>query len=206
VSADLGFTYVDTGAMYRSIALYFLKNGISESDSLKAAEALKKIAVDISYKNGEQQVMLNGENVNGMIRTEEVSSMASKISALPAVREKLLSLQRALAGSKNVIMDGRDIGTVVLPLATLKIFLVASVHVRALRRFEELKSKGEKCDLSSIEKEMELRDKRDMTRESAPLKKADDAAEVDTSDLSIAEVKDRIISLYREALSKKEKA
>ena len=195
VAALKNFIYVDTGAMYRSMALYFLRNGISSEEEEKIAAACPDIDVSISYQNGEQQVILNGENVNGLIRTEEVSMMTSNTSKYPVVREKLLSLQRSLAEKENVIMDGRDIGTCVLPGADVKIYLTASVETRAKRRYDELKEKGEDCNLEEIAHDIEERDHRDMTREIAPLKQAEDAVLVDSSDMSIDEVVEKILSL-----------
>ena len=194
VAEKLSFIYVDTGAMYRSMALYFLRNGISSEEEEKIAAACPDIDVSISYQNGEQQVILNGENVNGLIRTEEVSMMTSNTSKYPVVREKLLSLQRGLAEKENVIMDGRDIGTHVLPDADVKIYLTASVEIRAKRRYKELVEKGVQCDLKEIEKDIEERDYRDMTRKIAPLKKAEDAILVDSSDMTIDEVVSKICS------------
>ena len=147
VAKELGFIYVDTGAMYRAIALYFLQNQIDTSDEETVREALNGIQVSIAYENEEQQILLNGENVTGSIRREEVGNMASVTSAYPAVRKKLLSLQQELAASADVIMDGRDIGTCVLPKAPLKIYLTASVKTRAKRRFEELTEKKIPCNI-----------------------------------------------------------
>lgn len=198
VARELGFIYVDTGAMYRAIALYFLQNKISASDEAAVREAVGKIRVSIAYENGEQQVLLNGENVTGSIRREEVGNMASATSAYPAVREKLLSLQQELAASADVIMDGRDIGTCVLPEAPLKIYLTASVKTRAKRRFEELTEKGIACNIEEICKDIEERDHRDMHRKIAPLCQAKDAVLVDSSDMTIREVTDTIVGYARE--------
>jgi len=198
VAKELGFIYVDTGAMYRSMALYFLRHGISAQDEGKISEACKEITVSIEYENGEQQVLLNEENVNAFIRTEEVSMMTSDTSKYPKVREKLLSLQRELAEKKDVIMDGRDIGTCVLPNADLKVFLTAGPKERAKRRFKELQAKGEECDLATIEQDIIARDEQDMNREIAPLRPADDASFVDASFMTIEEVVDAVISLYKD--------
>ena len=151
--------------------------------------------VTITYENGEQQVLLNGENVNGVIRNEEVGNMASSTSVYPVVRKKLVELQRQLAKSADVIMDGRDIGTCVLPDAQVKIYLTASSMVRAKRRYDELTAKGESCDLEKIRQDIEDRDYRDMHRETSPLKQAEDAVLVDTSDMTIEQVIDRIVAL-----------
>lgn len=201
VAKELGFIYVDTGAMYRSMALYFLRHGILAQDEEKISKACNEITVSIEYENGEQQVLLNDENVNAFIRTEEVSMMTSDTSKYPKVREKLLNLQRELAKKKDVIMDGRDIGTCVLPNADLKVFLTASSKERAKRRFKELQAKGEVCDLATIEKDIIARDEQDMNREIAPLRPAEDASFVDASFLTIEEVVDTVVSLYRDKIT-----
>ena len=185
LAADLGYVYVDTGAMYRAMAYYFLQNGIDAKDEKAIADACPKVDVTIQYVDGEQQVILNGENVNGVIRKEEVGNMASATSVYPVVRTKLVDLQRQLAARENVIMDGRDIGTVVLPNANVKIFLTASSKVRAQRRFDELTAKGVACNIDEIEKDIIGRDYRDMHRETSPLKQADDAVLLDSSNLDI---------------------
>ena len=195
----LDFIYVDTGAMYRAMALYFLRREIDAKDEKKIAEACEHINVTIAYQEGEQQVLLNGENVNAFIRTEEVSMMTSNTSKYPAVREKLLYLQRELAAANNVIMDGRDIGTCVLPDAELKIYLTASVSERAKRRYLEQKERGVESDLAQIERDMIARDEKDMNREIAPLKQAEDAIYLDTSDMTIEEVVTKIVSLVQKA-------
>ena len=195
----LDFIYVDTGAMYRAMALYFLRREIDAKDEKKIAEACEHINVTIAYQEGEQQVLLNGENVNAFIRTEEVSMMTSNTSKYPAVREKLLYLQRELAAANNVIMDGRDIGTCVLPDAELKIYLTASASERAKRRYLEQKERGVESDLAQIERDIIARDEQDMNREIAPLKQAEDAIYLDTSDLTIEEVVTKIVSLVQKA-------
>lgn len=185
LAADLGYVYVDTGAMYRAMAYYFLQNGIDAKDENAIADACLNVDVTIQYVNGEQQVILNGENVNGVIRKEEVGNMASATSVYPVVRTKLVELQRQLASKENVIMDGRDIGTVVLPNANVKIYLTASSAVRAKRRFDELTAKGVECDIDAIEKDIIDRDYRDMHRETSPLRQAEDAVLLDSSNLDI---------------------
>ena len=185
LAADLGYVYVDTGAMYRAMAYYFLQNGIDAKDENAIADACSNVDVTIQYVNGEQQVILNGENVNGVIRKEEVGNMASATSVYPVVRTKLVELQRQLASKENVIMDGRDIGTVVLPNANVKIYLTASSAVRAKRRFDELTAKGVECDIDAIEKDIIDRDYRDMHRETSPLRQAEDAVLLDSSNLDI---------------------
>ena len=195
----LDFIYVDTGAMYRAMALYFLRRESDAKDEKKIAEACEHINVTIAYQEGEQQVLLNGENVNAFIRTEEVSMMTSNTSKYPAVREKLLYLQRELAAANNVIMDGRDIGTCVLPDAELKIYLTASASERAKRRYLEQKERGVESDLAQIERDIIARDEQDMNREIAPLKQAEDAIYLDTSDMTIEEVVTKIVSLVQKA-------
>ena len=192
VAKEKGYIYVDTGAMYRGLAIHFLKKGADPDDADAVAEACRDAQVSIGYEDGAQQIYLNGENVTAMLRTEEVGNMASKTSAVPAVREKLLELQRSLAREKDVIMDGRDIGTNILPDADVKIYLTASVETRAKRRYDELQEKGVDCDLASIEHDIKERDERDMNREIAPLKKAEDAVLIDSSQMTIQEVVDAI--------------
>ena len=200
IAEDIGFIYVDTGAMYRAIALYFLRKGIDGHDRKLVAAECPNFHVTLEYdEEGKQQVILNGENITGFIRQEAVGNMASATSVYPVVREKLVELQRQLAARENVVMDGRDIGTVVLPDANVKIFLTASSKVRAKRRFDELTAKGEKCDIDAIEKDIIERDHRDMTRETSPLKQADDAVLLDSSDMTIDEVVDRMKQLVKEA-------
>lgn len=200
LAKELGFIYVDTGAMYRAMAYYFLTNGIKAEDEAAIAAACPRVDVTIAYENGEQQVILNGENVNGVIRNEEVGNMASASSVYPVVREKLMEMQRHLAASADVIMDGRDIGTCVLPNAQVKIYLTASSATRAQRRYDELTAKGVSCDLDAIEKDIIERDYRDMHRETAPLKQAEDAVLVDSSYLNIDEVIAKIRSIYEAAV------
>ena len=195
LAKKLGFSYVDTGAMYRAMAYYFLQHNIDAKDENAIAAACPDVDVTITYENGEQQVLLNGENVNGVIRNEEVGNMASSTSVYPVVRKKLVELQRQLAKSADVIMDGRDIGTVVLPHADLKIYQIASVETRAKRRYLENKERGLEADLETIKKEIEQRDYQDMHRAISPLKKADDAIELDTSNMTLEEVVDQVLTL-----------
>ena len=197
VAKELGFIYVDTGAMYRAIALYLIRKGIKSDEIEAIKESLDEIDITIVYDNDTQIVMLNGENVNGFIRTEEVGIMTSAISTHAVVRQKLLELQRNLAQSSDVLMDGRDIGTCVLPNADLKIYLTASSRTRAQRRWKELTERGVECDLDQIEKDIIDRDYRDMNREVAPLKQADDAVLLDTSDMNIEEVVGHLKSLVK---------
>ena len=198
VAKELSFIYVDTGAMYRAIALYLLRQKIDGRDEEGIRKACSQMHVGIEYKDGAQQVLLNGENVTALIRTEEVGNMASVSSANPDVRAALLKLQRDLAERENVLMDGRDIGTNVLPNAQLKIYLTASVQTRARRRFLELQERGEDCQLAEIERDIQERDHRDMTREIAPLKQAEDALLIDSSDMTIEEVVASIRKAYEE--------
>ena len=199
LAKKLGFLYVDTGAMYRAMAYYFLQHNIDAKDEKAIAAACPDVDVTITYENGEQQVLLNGENVNGVIRNEEVGNMASSTSVYPVVRKKLVELQRQLAKSADVIMDGRDIGTCVLPDAQVKIYLTASSATRAKRRYDELTEKGVSCDLAEIEKDIIDRDYRDMHRETSPLRQAEDAVLVDSSEMNIDEVVDAIYQVYSEA-------
>ncbi|RKM62085.1 (d)CMP kinase [Butyrivibrio sp. CB08] len=198
VAKSLGFIYVDTGAMYRAMALYMIKQGIDASESDKISATCTTADITIKHENGEQVVYLNGENVNGLIRTEEVGNMASASSVNGDVRKKLVELQQKLAETTDVVMDGRDIGTVVLPGADLKVYLTASSRVRAERRYKELVAKGVECNLDDIEKDIIDRDYRDMHRENSPLMQAEDAVLVDSSDMTIDGVADRILELYRE--------
>ena len=194
VAKEKGYIYVDTGAMYRGLAIHFIKKGLKAEDIKGIVEACKDAEVSIVYENDVQQIYLNGENVTAMLRTEEVGNMASKTSAIPAVREKLLELQRTLAREKDVIMDGRDIGTNILPNADVKIYLTASVETRATRRYKELLEKGENCVYEEIAQDIKERDERDMNREIAPLKQAEDAILVDRSEMTIDEVVKTICS------------
>ena len=198
VAAKLGFIYVDTGAMYRAMALYFLENGIQPEDEAKVSAACGQIDISLRYQDGVQQVILNGEDVSGKIRTEAVGNAASVVSAYRAVRQALLALQQNLAKTSNVIMDGRDIGTCVLPEAQTKIYLTASSHVRAIRRYKELTEKGQTCNLEEIEQDIIDRDYRDMHREISPLTQAEDAVLLDSSALTIDQVVDGIIGAARE--------
>ena len=195
VAADLSYIYIDTGAMYRSIGLYMLRNGIDIHDRDKVEIESENADVSLSYVDGNLHVFLNGEDVSNEIRKEEVGNAASVVSAYPLVRGNLTELQRRLAKKENVVMDGRDIGTCVLPDAFLKIYLTASPEVRGERRYRELMDKGESPDLDRIIEDIKKRDQADMNREISPLRKADDAVEVDSSDMTIDEVVNRIESL-----------
>ena len=196
VAKELSFIYVDTGAMYRAMGLYFLRKGIVPENAAAIEAACDEIQVSIRYENGEQQVLLNGENVSAEIRKEEVGNMASKTSVNGKVREKLVALQRELAKKENVVMDGRDIGTQVLPDATAKIYLTASSAERARRRYLELQQKGTPGVLEEIEADIIERDHRDMAREISPLRQAEDAVLVDASHMTIDEVAAAVISEF----------
>ena len=195
VAEKLGLIYVDTGAMFRAIALYMTGKCVKSNDTDKVKEGLNNIRLDIVYENGEQQIILNDENVSRLIRNPEISKAASSFAQVPEVRERLLILQRELADKRPVVMDGRDIGTKVLPSASVKIFLTADVRVRAERRYKELTEKGEKVNLEDIMSDIKSRDEQDMNRKVSPLVQAGDAVLVDTSSLSIDEVVDAIIKI-----------
>ena len=197
VAKELSFIYVDTGAMYRAMALYLLRKEVNKDDTEQIGNICQDAEISIEYQNGEQIVLLNDENVNSYLRTEEVGNMASVSSAVPRVREKLLSLQRKLARDMSVVMDGRDIGTTILPDADVKIYLTASSLTRAKRRYLELQEKGTVCNLDEIQKDIEERDQRDMNREISPLRQAEDAVLVDSSDLTIQQVVDCILQIFR---------
>lgn len=195
VAKKMNLIYVDTGAMYRAIALYLLRMGVDINDDEAIIKECVNADITIKYEDGVQVVYLNGENVNAFLRTEDVGNAASKTSVLAPLRAHLLSLQQNMAKSSDCIMDGRDIGTCVLPNADVKIYLTASSEVRAKRRYDELVAKGEECDLAKIQEDIEERDYRDMHREVAPLKQAEDAVLVDSSYMTIDEVVDEIIKI-----------
>lgn len=202
VAKELGFVYVDTGAMYRAMALYFLRKGVDPKEAEEMGRSCPEVDVTIRYQEGVQQVLLNGEDVSGLIRTEEVGNMASAVSGYMPVREKLVELQKQLAAKENVIMDGRDIGTCVLPDANLKVYLTAGSRVRAIRRYKELQEKNVDCSLEEIEKDIIERDYRDMHREIAPLAQAEDAVLLDSSEMTLEEVLCEMESLVEDAGSK----
>lgn len=194
----LGFIYVDTGALYRCIGLFCDRNGVNIDDASRVEAALSHITLDVKIKNGTQHVYLNSYDVSEEIRLPEISMAASKVSAIPAVREYLLQFQRDMAASQNVIMDGRDIGTVVLPNAEVKIYLTADAEVRAKRRYDELIAKGNNVTFESVLADLNQRDRNDMTREIAPLKKADDAVLADTTKLDFDSSCELIIGIIKE--------
>mgnify|MGYP000117501628 FL=1 len=198
VAKELSFIYVDTGAMYRAMALYLLREGTDPQDGEAIARACVCADISISYENGEQQVLLNGENVTAHLREEAVGNMASVSSANPGVRKKLVELQQQLAKRENVVMDGRDIGTQVLPGAQVKVYLTASARTRAERRYKELLEKGLEADLQKIEEDINQRDYQDMNRKISPLCQAEDAVLLDSSHMTIEEVAEEILKLYRE--------
>lgn len=199
LSKRLGYIYIDTGAMYRAVALFFVENNVSNGADSRIESLLDKLEISIKYEDGAQKVILNGEDVTGKQRLEEIGKLASKFSAIGSVREKLVALQRKLAQKENVVMDGRDIGTVVLPNADLKIYLSASSKVRAKRRYLELLEKGHTdLDINEIEDEIIKRDEADMNREISPLKQAEDAYYLDSSDMTLEEVVSKILSMVKE--------
>lgn len=204
LSAQLGFIYVDTGALYRSIGLYMLNNGVDLEDKEAVSEKLKEVDVELKYKDGQQRVVLCNNDVSEEIRKPEVSMAASKVSALPQVRSFLLDLQRHMAQKNNVIMDGRDIGTVVLPNAQIKLFLTASPEERAMRRYRELLGKGENLEYETVLAELKQRDYQDSHREIAPLKPADDAEIIDTTGNNLQQSVKMIMNYLKPKLSKLE--
>lgn len=198
VAAELGYIYVDTGALYRAVGLNALRHCIDTRNIDGIIKMLDDTDVSLKFVDGEQRVMLNGEDVSTDIRLPEASMAASNVSAIPAVRQFLFDLQRKIAAENDCLMDGRDIGTVVLPDADLKIFMTASSETRARRRYDELRAKGEDVRFEDILDELNKRDYQDSHREIAPLKQADDAILLDTSDLSFDEVKTKLISIIKE--------
>jgi CMP/dCMP kinase len=198
VAKELGIIYLDTGAMYRAVAIKAIRKELNQKDAEKLTELVQNIDIKIEHSSIEQLVFLDGEDVTSKIRTPEISLGASNVSAVPAVRIKMVELQRKIAENNSVVMDGRDIGTFVLPNAELKIFLTASVHERAARRYNEQIAKGiTDLSLEEVKKDIELRDKNDSTREFAPLKKAEDAIEIDTTSMNVEQVAEKILSLVK---------
>jgi cytidylate kinase len=200
IAKKLGYIYIDTGAMYRAMGLYLVQNNISLEDDAAIVEVCKNVDISIGFEQGEQQVLLNGQNVTNLIRTPEASHMASACSVKQPIREKLVELQQKLANATNVVMDGRDIGTKVLPNADLKVYLTAKSLVRAKRRYAEMIAKEEECKLEEIEAAIIDRDNRDMNREISPLCQAEDAILVDSSEMTIDEVVVKIINLFESKL------
>ena len=203
IAKKLEFIYVDTGAMYRAMAVFFIDNGVDLDSEEDIEIACGKVSINITYENGIQQIILNNTNVTGRLRTEEVGNTASKTAVYPAVRRKLVELQREIARTADVVMDGRDIGTCVLPDATCKVYLTASVETRADRRFKELQQKGMDADIEAIKADIADRDYRDMNRDVSPLKQAEDAVLVDSSNMNIEEVTEEIINIYKKVAGNK---
>lgn len=197
LASKLGITYLDTGAMYRAVGLKALRTGVCPSDEKQVEKMLAETEIDVATENGVQKVYLDGEEVSGFIREHRVSKAASDISAVPCVRYALVELQRKIASKKDTVLDGRDIGTFVLPNAEFKFYLTASVGERAKRRYNELLAKGEVVEFETIKKDIETRDYNDSHRAVAPLKKADDAVEIDTTYLNIEQVAEKLISAIR---------
>jgi cytidylate kinase len=201
VASNLGFVYIDTGAMYRSVALYAIENGIdTKNETDKLVSRLDEINIEIKYTADGQRVILNGKDVSKTIRREDVSVGASNVAVIPKVREKLVHMQQEMAKNDNVIMDGRDICSHVLPNAQVKIFLTASTEARAMRRYKELVEKGVECDFDTIKKDMEYRDENDSNRAVSPLHKADDAVLVDTTELNFNQTVERIEELIKNGI------
>ncbi len=200
LAKDLQYIYVDTGALYRAVGYYMLEHGVSPDDTDAVVAQLPNVEVSLQFVDGEQQVVLNGENVSGCIRTPAVSMAASTVSAIPAVRQFLFDLQQNIAKTNNVIMDGRDIGTVVLPWADVKIFLTASPEARARRRFIELQEKGDTATYEEVLADMKQRDYNDSHRATAPLKQAEDAVLADTSDITLEQSVELLKSIVKERL------
>ncbi|MBQ6465291.1 MAG: (d)CMP kinase [Oscillospiraceae bacterium] len=207
VAARFGFLYVDTGAIYRTVGLAAYRRGIDRRDAAAIEALLPELDIQMAYNaQGEQRMLLNGEDVSEAIRLPEISICASDVSALPEVRAFLLEMQRKMAREHDVIMDGRDIGTVVLPQAELKIFLTASAEARAERRMKELAAKGVKTDFEAVLRDIRYRDEQDSARAAAPLRQAEDAVLVDTTALDFAQSEERLCALVREKLGVEEKA
>lgn len=203
LAKSIDCVYVDTGALYRAVGLYMSRSGIDCADAEAVEEALGGVSVSLEYRDGSQVVTLNGEDVTGLIRTPEISMRASQVSAIPAVRAFLLETQRSIAESVSVVMDGRDIGTVILPHADVKIFLTATAEQRAKRRYKELKEKGQDVDYETVKAELIARDKADETRAAAPLKAADDAIPFDNSEVGIEEGIDWLLERVKERCADK---
>lgn len=201
LAKEMGYIYVDTGALYRAVGYHMVKKGIQPGNEEEVKPELEGLTADLKYVNGEQRVLVGGEDVTEKIRTPKISMAASQVSALPAVREFLFELQRQIARENNVVMDGRDIGTVVLPDAQVKIYLTATPQERARRRYEELLAKGEKAEYEQVLEEMIQRDYQDTHRETAPLRQAPDAVLVDTTHLTLEESSQTLHQLVKERLS-----
>ena len=201
VARSLGILHLDTGAMYRAVGVTALKRGIDPADREKVTEMCRNISLDVSYESDGQHTFVDGEDVTGILRTEEASMAASKVATYPGVRAEMVEAQQRMAKSHDMLVDGRDIGTSVLADAPVKIFLTASPEVRARRRFLQLQEKGIHEDYEKVLDDLIKRDKQDMSRETDPLKKAEDAVEVDTSEMTFQESVDEILRIIREAFS-----
>lgn len=201
VASDLGYTYIDTGAMYRAAAVFAIENGIDiKTEREKLLIRLDEIKIELKNENGVQKIFLNGADVTTRIRETDATIGSSDIAVIPEVRVKLVKMQQEMAKTANVIMDGRDICSTVLPNAKVKIFLTASVEARAKRRYDEMMQKGMECDLEKIKRDIEYRDKNDMSRAVSPLKQTDDATLVDTTDMTFDEAVERIKELVKNVL------
>lgn len=197
VAKKLNIIYVDTGAMYRTVGLYVIRKGLNPAEFDDVRSVIDEIELDVELTEKGQLIFLNGENVTDLIRTPEISMAASNVSAVPEVREKMVNIQRNLADSKSVVMDGRDIGTLVLPNASTKIYLSADLDVRAERRYKELINKGQTVTFEDVKEDIIKRDRNDMSRATSPLKKADDAIELDTTSLNLEQVVEKLISIVK---------
>ena len=200
VAKRLGILYLDTGAMYRAVGLYMLRNGVDPHDAINVAKRAPLVHVDVRYEDGEQRVLLGGEDVSEAIRNNEVSMAASAVSAVAVVRHLMVSRQQEIARARSLVMDGRDIGTCVLPEATLKVYLTAAPEERARRRCQQLAQKGVDVPLAQVLSELKARDHADMTRAVSPLRQADDAVLIDSTSLTIEQVVDRILALVDEKI------
>mgnify|MGYP003294604181 FL=1 len=198
IAKELNFTYIDTGAMYRAMGYYLLSNNLDLNDIDVVNNNVNNVSIEINYVDGVQHVLLNGEDISGFIRKEEVGNAGSIISTYQCVREKLVEMQQEMAKVQSVVMDGRDIGTVVLPDAEVKIYLNADCHERAIRRHQELLEKGINKELDDVEKDLQERDYRDMNRANSPLKKANDATEIDSTNMSIDDVVEKVLIIVKE--------
>ena len=198
VAKRLGILYLDTGAMYRAVGLNMLRNGVDPHDAINVAKRAPLVHVDVRYEDGEQRVLLGGEDVSEAIRNNEVSMAASAVSAVAVVRHLMVSRQQEIARARSLVMDGRDIGTCVLPEATLKVYLTADAEERARRRCQQLAQKGVDVPLEQVLSELKARDHADMTRVVSPLRQADDAVLIDSTSLTVEQVVDRILALLDE--------
>ncbi|MEN7549801.1 (d)CMP kinase [Rapidithrix thailandica] len=204
LAEQLNYMYIDSGAMYRAVTLYFLRQGIAPDDVFQVKQSLEQIDItfEVNPESGKSEIVLNGEKIEAQIRTMEVSGKVSEVSAIPVVRRFLVEQQQKLGENKGIVMDGRDIGTVVFPEAEVKVFMTADIMQRAMRRQKELVKKGQKVDLSSIIDNLSSRDFQDSNRDDSPLRKADDAVVLDTSNITIAQQTERILEVVQQKLTK----